>query len=90
VTLRNEGPGRAARFSRRRLKRPASENEICLMLPPETRISYPQWSPDGQKFLLTNTTADKVELWICDAQTAHTRRLAILIQLILVSNLCPE
>jgi dipeptidyl aminopeptidase/acylaminoacyl peptidase len=45
------------------------------MLPHEARISYPQWSPDGQKFLFTNTTDDKVELWICDAQTAHTRRL---------------
>lgn len=75
VNPRNGAPGRAARFSRLRLKRLTGENEICLMLPHEARISYPQWSPDGQKFLFTNKTDDKVELWICDAQSAHTRRL---------------
>jgi dipeptidyl aminopeptidase/acylaminoacyl peptidase len=75
INPRNNGPARSSRLTRLRLRRLESKHEICLLLPHNARISYPQWSPDGRKFLFTNTTEESVELWICEAQTPHARRL---------------
>lgn len=35
-----------------------------LPVPPNTRIGYPQWSPDGSRFFFTVTTGEGVELWM--------------------------
>ncbi len=44
-------------------------------LPDNPRIQYLRWSPDGERFLFTNTTADGVELWTVDMESAGAVRL---------------
>lgn len=44
-------------------------------LPDSPRIQYLRWSPDGKRILFTNTTADGVELWTVDMETAAAVRL---------------
>ena len=41
--------------------------EIPVQTPPNARLSGPRWSPDGARFVFTNTTAaNGIELWIGD------------------------
>ncbi len=49
--------------------------EIKVMTPPNSRLSMPRWSPDGNHFAFTNSTPAGIELWIGDSATGHTRRL---------------
>jgi dipeptidyl aminopeptidase/acylaminoacyl peptidase len=44
-------------------------------LPAEPRIENVSWSPDGEKVSFTNTTAEGIELWVLDVETASARRL---------------
>ena len=41
----------------------------------EPNLSTPNWSHDNRHFVFTATRADRVELWICDAQTAQAHAL---------------
>lgn len=72
---RNNGPHHAPRFTGLKLKRLCAQGEVCLLLPHGARVGYPQWSPDGRRFVFTNTTDDMVELWLCEAESGHARRL---------------
>ena len=41
--------------------------EIPVQTPPNAKLSGPRWSPDGSRFVFTNTnTANGIELWIGD------------------------
>ena len=44
-------------------------------LPDNPRIAYVSWSPDDSKVAFTNTTADGVELWVLNFETASAQRL---------------
>ncbi|MHC5210429.1 MAG: S9 family peptidase [Planctomycetota bacterium] len=44
-------------------------------LPDGAGVGFPDWSPDGTRFLFTLTFSDGVELWICDAATGTPRKL---------------
>ena len=53
----------------------ADGKETRLSTPPNAWLSVPLWSPDGQRFAFTNTTANTIELWIGDAATGTLRRI---------------
>ncbi|HEY2360944.1 MAG TPA: prolyl oligopeptidase family serine peptidase [Candidatus Angelobacter sp.] len=44
-------------------------------LPATPYLSLPDWSPDGTKFVFTNTVADGIELWIGNVETAKAEKL---------------
>jgi dipeptidyl aminopeptidase/acylaminoacyl peptidase len=44
-------------------------------LPANPRIAYVNWSPDETKVAFTHTTADGVELWVMDIETASATKL---------------
>ncbi|MDP2470591.1 MAG: prolyl oligopeptidase family serine peptidase, partial [Candidatus Palauibacterales bacterium] len=45
-------------------------------LPEDARIENIDWSPDGRRIAFTNTTADGIELWMADVESARARRLS--------------
>jgi dipeptidyl aminopeptidase/acylaminoacyl peptidase len=53
----------------------ASGRETAVELPSGTCPDWPSWSADGTRFAFDNTTADKVELWVGDANTGKARRI---------------
>jgi dipeptidyl aminopeptidase/acylaminoacyl peptidase len=50
--------------------------ETRLSTPPNAWLSMPLWSPDGQRFAFTNTTANATELWLGDAASGALRPIA--------------
>jgi dipeptidyl aminopeptidase/acylaminoacyl peptidase len=54
----------------------ADGKETRLATPPNAWLSEPLWSPDGQRFAFTNTTANSIQLWLGDAATGALRRIA--------------
>jgi dipeptidyl aminopeptidase/acylaminoacyl peptidase len=65
-------PGRITKLA---LKNLADGKETPLALPPNANFGGPEWSNDGKQFVLTNTTANGIELWIGDAATGKLRRI---------------
>jgi dipeptidyl aminopeptidase/acylaminoacyl peptidase len=41
----------------------------AIQLPRNAYLNAPEWSPDGQRFAFTNTTATGIELWVGQAST---------------------
>jgi len=58
------------------LKRLPDGRDVPLQLPPHARLGAPGWSPDGSKIAFTNSTSRGIELWIADAASGRTRRIA--------------
>lgn len=54
----------------------ASSKETPVAMPAEGCADGIEWSADGKRFAFRSTSADAVELWIGDAATGATRRLA--------------
>jgi dipeptidyl aminopeptidase/acylaminoacyl peptidase len=52
-------------------------------LPANPYLGAPQWSPDGRQFAFTNTTADRIELWIGNTAAAVARVEGVKINAIL-------
>jgi dipeptidyl aminopeptidase/acylaminoacyl peptidase len=44
-------------------------------LPAHPYFSVPEWSPNGDQFAFTNTTADGIELWVGHTATAHAAKI---------------
>lgn len=57
------------------IKRLADGAEIKVAVPPNPRLSQPEWSPDGKRIAFTNTLANAIELWVADVATGKARRL---------------
>lgn len=53
----------------------ATGAETPVQLPEGACPGSPDWSPDGQRFVFDNTTAEGVELWIGDAASGQVRRV---------------
>jgi dipeptidyl aminopeptidase/acylaminoacyl peptidase len=49
--------------------------EMKVAAPAAPWLSMPEWSPDGQRFAFTNTTANAIELWVGDANTAAAHKI---------------
>ena len=57
------------------LRKIPSGVEIRVQLPPNPKLSYAYWSPDGKQFAFTNTTTAGIELWVGETATGHTHRV---------------
>src|SRR5215217_6208802 len=57
------------------LKRIAGGSEVKIEVPPGAKISGIEWSDDGKYFSFSNTTANRVELWIGDTATGKIHNL---------------
>ncbi|MEZ5019657.1 MAG: prolyl oligopeptidase family serine peptidase [Bacteroidales bacterium] len=44
-------------------------------LPADPRLGSVSWSDDSKRFAFTNTTDDKIELWVADAETMTARKI---------------
>jgi dipeptidyl aminopeptidase/acylaminoacyl peptidase len=44
-----------------------------VKLPPDGRVSAPEWAPDGKRFAAAVTFADRIELWVGDAATGELK-----------------
>jgi dipeptidyl aminopeptidase/acylaminoacyl peptidase len=44
-------------------------------LPANPYLSVPEWSPSGDQFAFTNTTADGIELWVGQTANSHAAKL---------------
>ena len=44
-------------------------------LPADARFGFPLWSPDGKRFAVTNTTRDKIEVWVGEVATGELWRV---------------
>src|SRR5215471_17417111 len=58
------------------LRRIPQGTEIRVDLPPNPKLSLGRWSPDGKRFAFTNTTVSGIELWVGEAATGKTHRIA--------------
>jgi dipeptidyl aminopeptidase/acylaminoacyl peptidase len=57
------------------IRKIAGGTEVKVMVPPNSRLSIPRWSPDGNHFAFTNATANGTELWVGDSATGRTHRV---------------
>ena len=57
------------------IKNVSDGRETLVALPPNAKISGPQWSPDGRYIAFGNITATGVELWLVDTSNAKAKRL---------------
>ncbi len=57
------------------LKRITDGSEVKIEVPPGAKITGIEWSDDGKHFSFSNTTANRVELWVGDAATGKIRNL---------------
>ena len=46
-----------------------------VALPDDERLGSPSWSPDGNRFVVTRTRADGIELWAVETSTGAVKRL---------------
>ena len=49
--------------------------EIKITLPPNPKLGIGPWSPDGSRFVFTNSTQSGIEVWIGDAATGRAHRV---------------
>ena len=66
---------RAPHYVKLKLMKVADGSTVDLKLPPDARVGFPAWSPDGKHFVFSNTTAAGMELWVCDVTTAKPRQM---------------
>ncbi|URX61613.1 prolyl oligopeptidase family serine peptidase [Luteibacter anthropi] len=52
-----------------------SHKQLPVTLPADACPGVPQWSPDGRRFVFTNTTRERTELWLGDALTGQVHRV---------------
>ncbi len=76
INPKTNGPHRPFYFTSITLKKLADGAEIKVALPPNPRVSNPQWSPDGKHFAFTHTHASGIELWVAATSTGAARKLA--------------
>jgi dipeptidyl aminopeptidase/acylaminoacyl peptidase len=42
---------------------------------PKGKVGFPDWSPDGKRLAVTVTTADEIQLWVADVESAKFRQV---------------
>ncbi|MDQ6677472.1 MAG: prolyl oligopeptidase family serine peptidase [Acidobacteriota bacterium] len=66
----------APNFSGYELKKLADGSTIALRVPTGAKLSMPSWSPDGRRFLFTNTTEHAIDLWLATTVTGEARQVS--------------
>ncbi len=76
INPRTNAPGRSSYYTDIKLKKISNLDEKNISgLPDDARIRNFSWSPDGARLAFTHTTADGVELWVADVNSAKAERL---------------
>jgi dipeptidyl aminopeptidase/acylaminoacyl peptidase len=75
IDPRNNGPSRGFTYIDLALRTLDGAERPITGLPPEPRIGGVSWAPDGRHVAFTQTTVDRVELWVVDVESARARRL---------------
>jgi dipeptidyl aminopeptidase/acylaminoacyl peptidase len=57
------------------IKRLSDGADIKVSMPAEPKLGPPSWSPDGNRFAFSNTTAQGIELWLGVTATGQTHRV---------------
>jgi dipeptidyl aminopeptidase/acylaminoacyl peptidase len=57
------------------IKDVATGAERRVELPADSDLSGVSWSPDGKMFAFTRTTAETIELWVCDVASAKAKKI---------------
>ncbi|MBM3877579.1 MAG: S9 family peptidase [Verrucomicrobia bacterium] len=71
----NNGPVATHRAVSLTLKTIADGRERKVILPPNSRLSLPVWSPDGTQFAFLRFGTREVELWAGEVSTGAARRV---------------
>jgi dipeptidyl aminopeptidase/acylaminoacyl peptidase len=74
IDIRTNSLHLAPSFPQYVLKRLADNTDVIIN-PAGAKFSYPAWSPDGQHFAFTNTTANCLELWIGTTATGAVHKI---------------
>jgi dipeptidyl aminopeptidase/acylaminoacyl peptidase len=75
INPQNNGPHRVPRYESVRIVNMADGRERKLDLPANARLSFPVWSPDGQRFAFVKYEAGRCELWVGEAASGALRQL---------------
>ena len=73
INPRTNGPHRAQVYRSLSLKAIADGAERKVTLPPQPRLSWVGFSPDGKRFAFTQTGATGIELWLGDSATGQAK-----------------
>jgi len=76
INSRTNGPHRAQLLKSISLRSVADAAEIKVTLPPNARLSWIGFSPDGKRFAFTHTRETGIELWMGDAATGQARAIS--------------
>lgn len=72
---RTSGPSRSGFATRLTVQRLDDDERWEVDVPEGARISYTQWSPDGERIAFSNTTDEGIELWVAEVETGEARRI---------------
>lgn len=70
------GPHQTRRYNGLSILRISDGQETRVMLPPDSDVGFPMWSPNGARFIFTITRADGIEVWVGGKDTGEAQRLA--------------
>jgi dipeptidyl aminopeptidase/acylaminoacyl peptidase len=75
INPQTNGPHVPPRYVSLALQSLATGKQQPLSLPPNCRFGLPAWSPDGARFAVSVTFADKIALWVGDVETSAVRQV---------------
>jgi dipeptidyl aminopeptidase/acylaminoacyl peptidase len=76
VNPRTNGPHRAQTLKAIALRTIADGTEIPVTLPPNPKLGWIGFSPDGKRFAFTQTRETGIELWMADSLTGQARAIS--------------
>ncbi|MGH9349942.1 MAG: S9 family peptidase [Vicinamibacterales bacterium] len=76
VNPRTNGPHRAQTLKGISLRQVADGAELKVTMPPNPRLSWIGFSPDGTRMAFTHTRDAGIELWVADAATGKGRAVS--------------
>jgi dipeptidyl aminopeptidase/acylaminoacyl peptidase len=76
INTNNFGPYAGARTKAVTITNLADRRELQVQMPSEPNLINISWSPDGKRIAFGQRAANAVELWIADALTGQSRKIA--------------
>lgn len=76
INPQTSGPYNVSGFRALKLRDAASGQERPVTVPQPGRLGFPMWSPDGRRVAFSHTTQNAMDLWVADAATGQSLRVA--------------